>query len=158
MKYKRAATRLKKMFDSELNTLDTLPPLKIDSDEFVFYQCKIKLNHQDMWELSTLDNNSKEIFRLRASALIAAKCKYTQNFKDIQRIRLLDSAYWHYSTDEVIFKQKLKHIKDLDRYLLIKTRHDNAESNALATRKLITNIFNSLFNQLTFESQLNNSR
>lgn len=80
-------------------------------------------------------------YYLKSCALMAAKSYSTCRLENYTEIKRLDTRYWSCYSDSLIFKNNMKLAKDLDRYIVLLNKLEDAESKAAFYKDAITRMF-----------------
>lgn len=144
MNFKNQAHKLEGFLEEEFK-LKT--PLLVLKDQTVVYKnYKIKKNSNHQWNL-ILDGSVLGVFKLRAGAIIAAKCHDKTDFARLNEIKILDFQYWQHSVDEHIFHYKFDTTKDADKRDIFLARWELARDRAKVYRSKISSLFRSTFDK-----------
>lgn len=130
MNFKKQAEKLERLLEEEFQ--GKTPIVVLPDKSLVYKKYKIKQNSQQIYELRHISGDIIETFKLKVTAILAAKFYSTTRFDRFKEIKNLDTGYWTNSIDSVIFKIKLGQTKDnikknifLSRYQLTLHRADN---------------------------------
>ncbi len=132
MNFKKQAEKLERLLEEEF---ENKKPIVILSDNSLVYRnYRIKRNKHNLYELRHLSGDLIDRFRLKVTALLAAKFYGTTRFDRFKEVQNLDIDYWTNSIDAVIFKHKLNHTSDIvkkdvfsARFQLTKHRAENSK-------------------------------
>ena len=113
MNFKKQAEKLERFLEQELRSKS--PLLVLPDRSVVYKRFKIKQNNLGLWELRFINSDVIDKFRLKATAVLAAKYYHYDRFDAYNRIKNLDSEYWTNSTDSLNFKQRYESAKDLEK-------------------------------------------
>jgi hypothetical protein len=143
MNYKRQANQLEAFLTEEFkkNT-----PLAVLPDKSIVYKkYKIKQNKKGLWALGYLGGDAIDEFRIKTTALLAAKFYDQTNLKRYNEVKVLDIHYWNNSNDALFFKYRCNNAKDLDRRDLFLWRWEQVDNRAKRYKDEITTMFKANF-------------
>lgn len=110
MNFKKYASELEEFLEEEFSK--NAPIAKFGKKLFVYKKLKIEKNVHGTWDLKHLNNDIIHTFNLCITALLAAKYYDGKKYKSLDKIKILDSSYWHNSSDSMMFKRYYKNCKD----------------------------------------------
>lgn len=143
MNFKKQARKLESFLDEELRK--NVPLVVLEDKTILYKRFKISQNKFNMWNLSHLNGDLIDTFKLKTSAILAAKHYSTDRFNEYNEIKILDSLYWTNSTDSDIFKQRYYESKDLEKKELYLCRWDLTRARTNHYRKEISSKFSRAF-------------
>jgi hypothetical protein len=104
MNFKKQAHKLEQFLEEEFK--NKVPIIVLKDGSVVYKMFKVKKNHTGNWNLSYIHGDAIDTFKMKATAILAAKF-YSINKIDIyNNIKNLDTAYWTNSFDSVVFKER----------------------------------------------------
>jgi hypothetical protein len=143
MNYKKQAKQLENFLEEEFKK--TIPIAVLPDKSIVYKRYKIKQSKQGLWQLSYVGSDNISEFRIKTTAILAAKFYDRTDFKRYNEVKLLDTQYWNNSNDAGFFKYRYENAKDLDRRDLFLWRWELASSRAKQYKEQISSMFKSNF-------------
>ena len=113
MNFKNQASKLERFLEEEFK--NKTPLLVLPDNTVVYKKYKVKQNKTGTYNLLHSNNDFIDIFKLKATAVIAAKNYYYDRFDLYNSIKILDTQYWTNSMDSLIFKERYRNCKDLNK-------------------------------------------
>jgi hypothetical protein len=143
MNYKRQAKQLENFLEDEFKK--NIPIAVMPDKSIVYKRYKIRQNKKGLWQLAYVDSDSISEFRIKTTAILAAKFYDKTDFKRYNEVKTLDTQYWNNSNDAEFFKYRYENAKDLDRRDLFLWRWELAASRAKRYKETISSMFKSNF-------------
>lgn len=143
MKFKRQARQIENFLEEEFNK--KVPLLVLPNNNIAYKSFKIRKNNQGIWELRDAANDLINTFRLRATAVLAAKYYDSIDFRKYNEIKVIDTQYWNSAVDSGIFKYRYDHATEQDKRDLYLSRWEITNQRAKFYREEITRKFKSTF-------------
>lgn len=120
MNFKKQADRLEKFLEDEFSS--KIPIIVLPNKDLVYKRFKIKKTKQNMWDLNHITGDVIDSFRLKATAVMAAKFYDNCRFDLYNRVKNLDTGYWTNTVDSLNFKSRCIDSNDIDRKALYTAR------------------------------------
>ena len=139
---KKTIKELAEYFDQELQV--KLPVILLPNGNLVYKNYLIKKLANNWGVFNVLSNDLKDQYHLKSCALIAAKAYNNKHFNRCNEIKLLDNNYWSNHSDNLIYKNIIKHISD-DKYPIMLTRMEESEFQANQYKIKISKMFKYTF-------------
>lgn len=143
MNFKQQAAKLEKFLEEEFK--NKVPLLVLPDNTLVYKRFKIKKNRNSSFDLTHLNNDVIDTFKLKATAAIAAKNYYNSRFDLYNGIKNLDTEYWTNSIDSLLFRQRFYLCKEPTKKQIYLARWDLTEQRARNYKEQITRIFKNSF-------------
>lgn len=143
MNYKRQAKQLENFLEDEFKK--NIPIAVLPDKSIVYKRYRIKQNKKGLWQLAYLGSDNIAEFRIKTTAILAAKFYDKTDFKRYNEVKLLDTHYWNNSNDAGFFKYRYENAKDIDRRDLFLWRWELASSRAKRYKDEISTMFKSNF-------------
>lgn len=143
MNFKKQAQKLESFLDEELRK--NIPVLVLPDKTIVYKKFKIKQDKNDMWGLFHINGDNIDTFRLKSSALLAAKYYGADNFNNYNEVKILDSMYSNSASDSVFFRQRYHESKDTEKKELYLCRWDLTKARSEYYKKEISSMFSRVF-------------
>jgi hypothetical protein len=143
MNYKKQAKQLENFLEDEFKK--NIPIAVLPDKSIIYKRYKIKQNKKGLWQLTYVGSDSIAEFRIKTTAILAAKFYDKTDFKRYNEVKLLDTQYWNNSNDAGFFKYRYEHAKDIDRRDLFLWRWELASSRAKRYKDEISTMFKSNF-------------
>lgn len=143
MNYKRQAKQLESFLEDEFKK--KIPIAVLPDKSLVYKRYKIKQNKQGLWALSYAGKDDIDYFRIKTTAILAAKFYDQTNFNRYNEVKTLDSQYWNNSNDASFFKYRYEHAKDLEQRDICLWRWEIADGRAKRYKEQISVMFKSNF-------------
>ena len=132
-------------FEEELRNF--FPVKLCTNGDIVYNEFSITRNNSQDWVLSVYDVNEIHRFKLRTTALIAAKFYEQGLFHRIEEVKSLDSCFWRNSDNKKNFKEIIKKTKDFDRKDMLIARLTESEVYLLQSKNKILCLFKAMFDK-----------
>lgn len=139
MNFKRTAKKLEIFLEEELTK--NLPITVLVDGSLAYNNFIIEKNDQHQWNLKRNKGAVLDTFYLKSTAVNAAKCYSTNNFKYYNEIKILDNLYAKNTEDAERFKIKYQTTKDIELRDLYIARHLEAKVHADHAKKQIVKQF-----------------
>lgn len=143
-KLKYVIKELAEDFTSEFNAniqIKILPDQSI-----VFKDYIIKQDKTGYWNVfDFLHKQYINQFFLKTCALIAIKEYDHLQFGKYQQIKYLDTRYQSHYCDSVIYKHNIKHITDIDQYIIVLNKLEECQARAKEYQTQISRLFKASF-------------
>ena len=144
MNVKQKAAQLEKFLEEEITK--NIPIVVLSDKSLVYKQYKIKENKKGLWDLVHVKTGDFiDNFRVKSTALLAAKFYDKNQFNKYSEIKHLDLKCWNNTIDSTVFKYKLETAKDLDRKDLFRCRFELSNSRAKFCKEEISRLFKAHF-------------
>ncbi len=144
MNFKQQAAKLEKFLEEEFK--NKVPLVVLPDGTLVYKRFKIKKNKHGCFDLTHINNDVIDTFKLKATAAIAAKNYHYDRFDLYNNIKNLDTEYWTNSIDSLVFKQRFHSCsKNSDKKLIYLARWNLTEQRAKNYKEQITGIFKNSF-------------
>jgi hypothetical protein len=143
MNFKQQAVKLEKFLEEEFK--NKVPLIVLPDNTLVYKRFKIKKNRKGCFDLTHINNDIIDTFKLKATAAIAAKKYHYNRFDLYNNIKNLDTEYWTNSIDSLLFKQRFYSCKNTDKKLIYLARWELTEYRAKHYKEQITMMFRSSF-------------
>lgn len=145
MNFKKYADDLETFLKDEFKK--TIPIVVLKDNSIIYKSFKIKKTKNDSWQLSFVNGNRLDEFKLKTSAIIAAKFYDKNNFARISEIKMLDAQYWQHAMDAFIFNHRLKTVTDHEKYDIFTARWELAKDREKLYREKISRMFRFSFDK-----------
>lgn len=143
MNLKKQAEKLEHFLEEEFRK--NIPVLVLPDKSIVYKNYKIKKTKQGDWSLKSMTNDQIRIFRIKATALLAAKFYDQNRFNRYNEVCSLDTRYWASAVDASFFRYRYEHSKDIDRRDLYLWRWEISNNRAKAFKEEISRMFKNNF-------------
>jgi hypothetical protein len=143
MNLKKQAEKLETFLEEEFRK--NIPVLVLPDKSIVYKNYKIKKTKQGDWSLKSMTNDQIKIFRIKATALLAAKFYDQNRFARYNEVCSLDTRYWSSAVDASFFRYRYEHSKDLDKRDLYLWRWEISNNRAKAFKEEISRMFKNNF-------------
>lgn len=143
MNFKKEAEKLESFLEEELRA--NVPLVVLPDKTIVYKTFKIKRNKIGDWDLKHSNNDIIDSFKLKTSAILAAKYYEISDFNKYNNIKMLDSLYWINVSDTNFFKQRFLTTKDLDRKDIYLSRWVLTRSRTRRYKDEISSLFSRTF-------------
>lgn len=143
MNFKQKAKQLENFLEEEFKK--NLPLAVLPDKSIVYKRYKIKQNKQGMWTLSLIGSDAIDYFRIKTTAILAAKFYDQTNFGRYNEVKSLDTNYWNNSNDASFFKYRYEHAKDLQKRDIFMWRWEQADHRAKRYKEQISIMFKANF-------------
>mgnify|MGYP006269537835 CR=1 FL=1 len=118
----------------------------LPNGDTVYKNFVIRKNQFENYSLINFKNQTViNQFFLKSCAVMAAKAYHNIQIEKFFEIKQLDNKYWANHVDAQVFRQNIKHAVDLDRYLILLTRLEDATSKEQYYENKITSMFKCSF-------------
>lgn len=131
---------LAQAFDFDMSK--TMPVTVLPNGDIAYKDYIIKTTTHGTW--GVFQHKGQELvseYYLKSCALMAAKYYSLCQMEKFVEIKRLDTRYWACHSDTLIFKNNLKLAKELDRYIVLLNKLEDAESKATFYKDAITRMF-----------------
>ena len=139
MNFKKQAEKLERLLEEEFKTKK--PIISLPDNSLVYKNYKIIRNKHNLYELRHISGDLIDYFKLKVTALLAAKFYGTTRFDRFKEVQNLDIDYWTNSIDSVIFKYKLDNTKDSIKRDIFSARWQLTYHRAENSKQVITRMF-----------------
>jgi len=143
MNFKQQAKQLENFLEEEFKK--KIPFAVLPDNSIVYKRYKIKQNKQGFWNLNFVGGDIIDQFRIKTTAILAAKFYDQTNFNRYNQIRSLDTHYWNNSNDASFFKYRYEHAKDLEKRDIYMWRWEQADHRAKRYKEEISIMFKGNF-------------
>lgn len=136
----RVIKDLAQAFDSDMSK--TMPVTVLPNGDVSYKDFIIKPTGHQTWGI--YQHKGQELlneYYLKTCALMAAKYYSACQLERYSEVKRLDTRYWACHSDSVIFKNNMKLAKELDRYIVLLNKLEDAESKAAFYKDAITRMF-----------------
>jgi hypothetical protein len=130
MNFKKQAEKLEKFLEDEFKS--KVPIVVLKDGTLVYKTFKIKKVDSGNWVLRNFIGDDIDIFKLKVSAVLAAKFYSNNNLTIYNQIKVLDTDYWTNSYDSMVFRERYEKSNDIfkkevynSRWGITKHRADN---------------------------------
>ncbi len=111
---KQKAQQLEHFLEEEFSK--KLPLAVLKNNDVVYKGFVIKQNKEGKYLLTyATTGDTIDEFRLKATAILAAKFFETNQFQRLNEIKILDTGYWQNFVDSSFFKERVRTTADLDK-------------------------------------------
>lgn len=143
MNFKQQAKKLEHYLEEEFKK--NIPLLVLNNHTVVYKNYKVKQNKNKTWDLKKSNGDLIDSFKLKATALLAAKFYDQNNFKKYNEVKILDSQYWSTFVDSSFLKQRYNTTKDYELKDLYYSRWDISNTASEYYKDKISEIFRRSF-------------
>jgi hypothetical protein len=142
-KNKTPKLKFKELAEQFQHELDSKYPVHVlPNGNIVYKDFVVKETKQGNWSLYNFKNQSFiDAFFLKTCALMAAKAYHNTQIEKFFEIKRLDNRYWSSYCNARVFKHNIKTAKDLDRYIILLNRLEDAESKEQFYKSEISRMF-----------------
>ena len=118
-------------------------PISVQPDGSIVYKnYYIKQNDHENWAIYDIRNKDViEQFYLKTCAIMAAKEYSKSSIEKFIEIKRLDTRYWAYYSDTMIYSKNIKTAKDYDRYLVLLNKLEHSKFLAEHFQEKISTMF-----------------
>lgn len=142
MNFKKQAEKLESLLEEELKKI----PLIVISDTVLAYKnYKIKKNKAGFWSLYNPHGDLVYKFRMKTTAILAAKFYERTNLQKYNEVKILDSQYWHSKSDASLFEYRYKNTKNTDKIEIYLCRWELAKQRSMWLKDEISSMFKTNF-------------
>lgn len=113
MNFKKQAEKLERFLDDEFKS--KIPLIVLPDKSLIYKRFKIKQGKLGGWDLHHISGDKIDHFNLKATAVLAAKHYYCNQFQVYNKIKHLDTGYWTNSIDTTVFKKRYLEAKTLEK-------------------------------------------
>lgn len=145
MNFKNHAKKLEQFLEEELSK--NIPLLKINNSCLMYKKLKIKQLSTKNWLLSSIHGVAIHQFKLKASAVVAAKLYDQGKFQKFNEIKHLDSLFWQSFSDAELFEEKIKTTQDFYKKDIFLARYTIAKDRTKQYKQKISSLFKSTFDK-----------
>jgi hypothetical protein len=136
MSFKKSlAKKLEQYLDDEFEK--NTPLLLIKDGSILYKKFKISKDISGLWNLYRINGDVVHGFKLKSSAVLAAKYYDKLSYKNVEEIKLLDYDYWTNMVDASFFKHRLTESESNIKKDIFLSRFENSSSKALFYKKEI---------------------
>lgn len=139
MNFKRQAEQLEKLLEEAFKS--KLPLITLKDNSLVYKTYRIKQNEVGHWDLKHFRGDKIDTFKLKATACLAAKFYDNSQYKVYNRIKNLDTEYWTNALDSLVFRQRFKESKDVDKKDIYFARYSLTHQRAKVYKEEIVRMF-----------------
>jgi hypothetical protein len=106
MNYKKYLKDFEQIMDEEIETNN--PLININKNTVIYKKFKIKQNNVGHWDLFRSSGDLVHTFKLKSSAIAAAKFYSECKYHKAEELKSLDGEYWNSYVDVSFFRQRLQ--------------------------------------------------
>jgi hypothetical protein len=143
MNFKKQARQLEQFLEEEFKK--TIPIALLPDGSLAYKDFIIKKNKTDQWQISRARGLPLDTFNIKTCAVIAARLYGSNKFERYSELKILDQLYHKNHTDAMIFMERFKATKDIEKRDLYIARYSNAEKTADYAKKQIASRFKLMF-------------
>jgi len=143
MNFKQKAKQLEHFLEEEFKK--NIPLVVLPDKSIVYKRYKIKQNKQGMWALRLVSGDAVDYFRIKTTAILAAKFYDLSNFSRYNQIKTLDTHYWNNSVDASFFKYRYEHATDIEKRDIFMWRWEQTDHRAKRYKEQISSMFKANF-------------
>jgi hypothetical protein len=143
MNYKRQAKQLETFLEDEFKK--KLPLVVLADKSIIYKRYTIRQNKQGSWALSLAGGDVIDQFRIKTTAILAAKFYDQTNFNRYNEVKSLDIQYWNNSVDASFFKYRCDHATDLIKRDIFMWRWEQVDHRAKRYKEQISSMFKANF-------------
>lgn len=143
MNFKKQAEKLENLLQEEFKK--KAPILVLPDNSIVYKTFKIKRNNSSLYDLTHISGDVIESFKLKVTAILAARFYGSSRYDRFKQIKNLDTEYWTNSIDSSVFHYRYKCSNDQIKKDIFAARWQLTRHRAENNKEEITRMFKYYF-------------